>query len=182
MVTVTVLPSPHTAGAAADNQVLIMFDGVDDVVARHGVDADTRQAGVNRKTHDSAVPLLPWPLVTEAVTVNLPLPRAVSTSAGRSRLQLKSLCTVAVYVFPPNLIVTVSPTAALLTFPLRVWPAAISAALKDVVCGNRVDHDARCGGVHQQVSVSAGAVADGALSRWRSAYSLLHPVRPGRPA
>ena len=44
----------------------------------------------------SPVPVLPWPLVTVAVTLRLPLPSAVSTSDGTFTDQVRSFCTVAV--------------------------------------------------------------------------------------
>ena len=44
----------------------------------------------------SPVPVLPWPLVTVALTLRLPLPSAVRTSEGTLTDQLRSLCTVAV--------------------------------------------------------------------------------------
>ena len=44
----------------------------------------------------SPVPVLPWPLVTVAVTLRLPLPSAVSTSDGTLTDQDRLFCTVAV--------------------------------------------------------------------------------------
>ena len=77
----------------------------------------------------SAEPLLPTPLVTLADTVNSPLPSAVSSACVTLTDQVRSLWTVAVYVLPPSVTVTVLPASALTTEPLMLWPAASSAAL-----------------------------------------------------
>ena len=58
--------------------------------------------------------------VTLAVTVRSPLPSAVSTDSGTLTDQVRSLCTVAVYVLPPMVTVTVLPASAFATLPLRV--------------------------------------------------------------
>ncbi|GAB7428374.1 hypothetical protein OUHCRE8_17840 [Enterobacter asburiae] len=72
---------------------------------------------------------MPCALVTLADTVRSPLPSAVNWLSLNGRLQVRSSCTVAVYVWPPRIIVTVSPAAAFVTLPVRVSPAATSAAL-----------------------------------------------------
>ena len=75
------------------------------------------------------LPVLPTLFVTEAEMVSSPLPNACSAEAGTLILQLKFACTVAVYVVPPSVTVTVSPAAAPVTCPLMLWPAPASAAL-----------------------------------------------------
>ena len=57
------------------------------------------------------------------------MPSAVNWLSVNGRLHERSSCTLAVYVCPPRIIVTVSPDAALETFPVRVCPAVTSAAL-----------------------------------------------------
>lgn len=103
-----------------------MLDNIDHIIACYGIDAQTgRLASITMSC--VVVPVLPTPLVTEALMVSS-LPSACKTFAGTLTLQL-NLATVAVLIATNGDNYRIPAAAVPVTCPLMVCATAISAAL-----------------------------------------------------